>query len=227
MSLRTMQKLVLITLITLSASVFAADKINWTGPYVGFDAGYNWARDSNTEFLTDGAPTDFTAKNKPNGGLLGINTGYNFLSNDKWLMGLGAEFKTYNTNDTVAWTSSSDITDTCCTIATSTEKKLSLLAKLGYLINNKTLFYVNGGWANAEIKRNYMDCCFTPPYKNWQDGWTLGAGGEYSIYQNLTAKIEYRYTDLGDKQISRPTASVYEKQSFYQNELTAGIAYHF
>lgn len=219
----TFQKLASITLITLSTSVLADDKVNWSGLYIGVDAGYSWARDSNTE-LWDGTPTDFTAKNKLNGGLLGINAGYNHLLNDKWLIGLGAEFKTYNDSDTVPWTSTSNIT--CCSITSSTEQKFSLLAKAGYLINNEFLLYVNGGWANAEIKRSYVDDVPTT-YKNWQDGWTLGAGGEYSIYQNLTAKIEYRYTDLGDKKISRPFPNVFEKQTVYQNELTAGIAYHF
>jgi outer membrane immunogenic protein len=223
MTFRTIQKLLLIALLTLSASVFSGEKINWAGPYAGLDAGYSWTRDSNGEFSNDGTPDNFfTAKNKPSGGLVGINAGYNYLLTDKWLLGLGAEFKTYNAKDTVSWGG-------CiyCTIKSSVENKFSLLAKAGYLINDKTMFYVNGGWANAQIKRDFKDDYPTPPYKNWQDGWTLGAGGEYSIYQNLTAKIEYCYTDLGDKQISRPTASVYEKQSVYQNELTAGIAYHF
>ena len=222
----TIQKLVLISLFALSSSVFAEDKINWTGPYLGLDAGYSWTRDSNLEFSGDGGTPDYrwTAKNKPSGGLVGINAGYNYLLNDKWLFGLGAEFKTYNANDTLPWGPAVDN----ATITSSVENKFSLLAKAGYLINDKTMFYMNGGWANAEIKRNYADL-IPMTFKNWQDGWTLGAGGEYSIYQNLTAKIEYRYTDLGDKKNWRtfPGTTFHEKQSVYQNELTAGIAYHF
>ena len=42
MSLRTMQKLVLITLITLSSSVFAADKIDRTGFYGSAMVGREW-----------------------------------------------------------------------------------------------------------------------------------------------------------------------------------------
>jgi len=222
---RTIQRLVLITLITLSASVFADEKINWTGPYVGLDAGYSWTRDSNAEIQNNGTPdADYHANNKPSGGLVGINAGYNYLLNDKWLLGLGAEFKTYNANDTLPWGPAVEND----TITSSPEQKFSLLAKVGYLINDKTLFYVNGGWANAEFKRNYGDGLVGQNnFKNWQDGWALGLGSEFNFYKNITAKIEYRYTDLGDKTNSRPVGSVSEKQSVYQNEVPAGVAYHF
>lgn len=92
---------ILTSIFALSISAFAEEKNNWTGPYVGVDAGYTWARDSNIELETsDGTPNGYTATNKPQGGLIGINAGYNYLVNDKWLLGLGAEFKTYNANNT-------------------------------------------------------------------------------------------------------------------------------
>jgi outer membrane immunogenic protein len=230
MTLRAIQKLVLITLLTLSASASADDKINWTGPYAGIDAGYTWARDSNTELETsDGAPSGYTATNKPKGGLIGINAGYNYLVNDKWLLGLGAEFKTYNANNT------SEQCDGPCEnyyIKSSLRNKFSLLAKAGYLVNDKTLLYLNGGWANAQFKRNYFDdddggIGSGDSFKSWQDGWTLGLGSEYHFYNNLTAKIEYRYTDLGSKTTYSPYFDYNEKQNAHQNEVTAGVAYHF
>jgi outer membrane immunogenic protein len=64
-------------------------------------------------------------------------------------------------------------------------------------------------------------------HKSWQDGWTLGIGSEYNFYQNLTAKLEYRYTDLGSKSIYASNSSSTQTQNTRQNELNVGVAYHF
>ena len=231
MKTHTIQKLVLITLITLSASVFAGEKINWTGPYVGVDAGYSWGRDNNLQPPGEGTVSGWFAKNKPKGGLIGINAGYDFLLNDKWLVGLGADFKTYNADEKAQQYDLADLTDLCCSIKSSVENKFSVLAKAGYLVNDKVLLYVNGGWANAQIKRSYMDTFFdyADSRKNWQDGWTMGLGGEFNFYQNIAAKIEYRYTDLGNKTVPNVFDGNWGKQlqDLHQNELTAGITYRF
>ena len=231
MKTHTIQKLVLITLITLSASVFAGEKINWTGPYVGVDAGYSWGRDNNLQPPGEGTVSGWFAKNKPKGGLIGINAGYDFLLNDKWLVGLGADFKTYNADEKAQQYDLADLTDLCCSIKSSVENKFSVLAKAGYLVNDKVLLYVNGGWANAQIKRSYMDTDFdyADSRKNWQDGWTMGLGGEFNFYQNIAAKIEYRYTDLGNKTVPNVFDGNWGKQlqDLHQNELTAGITYRF
>jgi outer membrane immunogenic protein len=116
----------------------------------------------------------------------------------------------------------------------SFENKFSFLGKIGYLVNDKTLAYVKGGWANAQIKRdytNYLYAAVIESHKSWQDGWTLGVGSEYNFFQNLTAKLEYRYTDLGSKSIYASNmvtdSSFTQTQNTRQNELNVGVAYHF
>lgn len=219
--------LFLISLFTILNQALAEDKVNWTGPYLGIDAGYAWGRDNNLE--PDG--TIWFAKIKPKGGLIGVNGGYDYLLNDKWLVGIGAEFKTYNADDTAQQFNATDLTDLCCSIKSSIKNKFSVLAKAGYLLNNKALLYVNGGWANAQIKRSYSDTDFeyVDSYKNWQGGWTLGLGGEFNFFQNMTAKIEYRYTDLGNKTVPNVFNGNWgrELHDFHQDELTAGITYRF
>ena len=230
MIFRTFQILALIFLITLSLTSSAQDKINWTGPYVAFDAGYTVGHDKNFEPPFGSQPA-WSGETKPKGGLIGVSAGYDDLLSDKWLVGLGTEFKTYSADDTAQQYKSTDSTVLCCTIKSSIKNKFSLLARAGYLVDDKTLLYVNGGWAGAQIKRNYMDTEFNyvDSYKNWQDGWTIGLGSELNIYQHITAKIEYRYTDLGSKKISHVFDGNWgeQHQDVYQNELTAGIAYRF
>ena len=113
-------------------------------------------------------------------------------------------------------------------INSSLEKKFSFLGKIGYLVNDKTLAYIIGGWSNAQIKRDYTNyVSVVESHKSWQDGWTLGIGSEYNFYQNLTAKLEYRYTDLESKSIYASNYSSTQTQNTRQNELNVGVAYHF
>lgn len=103
--MRLSQKFSFLLLLSLSSLTISAlsdeQHKTWTGPYVGLDAGYSWGSDKNTEFNSEnGLPNGYTAKNNPSGGLVGINAGYNYLINDKWILGLMVEFKTYNANNT-------------------------------------------------------------------------------------------------------------------------------
>ena len=57
-------------------------------------------------------------------------------------------------------------------------------------------------------------------------GWTVGAGVEFAVWQNLSAKIEYKYVDLGRTTLS-PAALGPTRVGFRGNILTAGINYKF
>jgi len=58
-SFQILPKLLLILLITLSASVFADDKIYWSGPFMDVDAGYSWTQNFNTEFYAAGGGNNY------------------------------------------------------------------------------------------------------------------------------------------------------------------------
>ena len=40
----------------------------------------------------------------------------------------------------------------------------------------------------------------------WRTGWTVGAGIEHALPRNWSAKVEYRYTDLGRASSSTPSS---------------------
>jgi len=235
---KSSQRLGVATLLAVASSVaIAADKMNWAGPYVGINAGYIWAHDKDETYLAykgckEGCPA--SASNHANGSSIGADLGYNFLFQNNLLLGIETEFKSYNANkESNFFNPNSDLLFE--KINPSFENKFSFLGKIGYLVNDKTLAYVKGGWANAQIKRDYTNDAFPTPvvesHKSWQDGWTLGVGSEYNFYQNLTAKLEYRYTDLGSKSIYAsnmlPYSSFTQTQNTRQNELNVGVAYHF
>jgi hypothetical protein len=100
MSLRTIQKLVLITLFTLSISVTADEKINWTGPYAGIELGHADSniklkcKDCNLSTYSDYRIGDTNTQNIKNV-IYGAQVGYNFVQNNFLY---GAELSYLNLN---------------------------------------------------------------------------------------------------------------------------------
>ena len=223
------QRLGVAALLAVASSLaIAEDKMNWAGPYAGINTGYTWVHDkSEGSYYCKGGCSPLS--NNANGASVGIDLGYNLALQNNFLVGIEAEFKSYDANK------EGNVTDiygyVIQKINSSLEKKFSFLGKIGYLVNDKTLAYVKGGWANAQIKRDYYTDDTLPAvvesHKSWQDGWTLGIGSEYNFYQNLTAKLEYRYTDLESKSIYASNYSSTQTQNTRQNELNVGVAYHF
>ena len=222
------QRLGVAALLAVASSLaIAEDKMNWAGPYAGINTGYTWVHDkSEGSYYCKGGCSPLS--NNANGASVGIDLGYNLALQNNFLVGIEAEFKSYDANK------EGNVTDiygyVIQKINSSLEKKFSFLGKIGYLVNDKTLAYVKGGWANAQIKRDYTNDALpavVESHKSWQDGWTLGIGSEYNFYQNLTAKLEYRYTDLESKSIYASNYSSTQTQNTRQNELNVGVAYHF
>ena len=74
-------------------------------------------------------------------------------------------------------------------------------AQIGYAFN-RTLFYVKGGWAGGEVRRNSEVLTVTGGSgiaggeTRQATGWTVGGGIEYLVLQNLSLGIEYDYFRL-------------------------------
>ena len=221
-----LKQIIFVLSLTLTANIYAQEKINWSGPFVGVDVGYTWTTDKKNNASRDGF--SYHAKNEDNGGLIGINTGYNFILNEKWLLGFIGEYKAYDAQD-----SDVDLKDGVpddVTTVSSIDQKVSLLAKLGYLIDSKTLVFITGGFATAEMSRHYDEV--TPnrseKHKDWQNGWSIGFGSAYNFHENLSANLQYRYTDLRTNDIDIAMwNNAPQPQKVSQDEVTFGITYHF
>lgn len=221
-----LKQIILVLSLTLTANLYTQENIDWSGPFVGVDIGYTWTTDKKNNASRDGF--SYHAENKDNGGLVGINTGYNFMLNEKWVLGITGEYKTYDAQD-----SDVDLKDGFpddVTTVSSVDQKVSLLAKLGYLIDSNTLVFITGGYATAEMSRHYDEV--TPnrseKHKDWQNGWSMGFGSAYKFYKNFSANLEYRYTDLRTNDIDIAMwNNAPQPQKVSQDEVTFGITYHF
>jgi outer membrane immunogenic protein len=142
---------------------------SWMGPYVGGNLGYGWGEVSN-----NGA--------NPSGVLGGLQAGYNYQSG-QLVLGIEGDIQLSGADDTfAAWKFSNPWFGT-------------LRGRLGYAFNN-VLLYGTGGLAFGTLKAE------TPgglSESHTSAGWTAGIGAEYAINQNWSAKIEYLYVDLSEK----------------------------
>ncbi len=142
---------------------------DWSGAYVGGTA--NWARG---EFNATG---DRSASGA-GGGLYG---GYN-MQNGQIVYGAEADVN-YGDNDASNGT-----------IGMKQGVNGSLRARVGYDLN-PVLVYGTAGVAAANVKAQQGGSSD----KNTLLGWTAGAGAEALVTDNITARVEYRYSDYGSK----------------------------
>jgi outer membrane immunogenic protein len=87
-------------------------------------------------------------------------------------------------------------------------------ARAGYLLDPATLAYVRGGHTSARLETSAS--ALLTSQSQYRDSWTLGAGIERHILKRISARLEYRYSDLGEGD-----------GPFDRHRLLAGIAYRF
>jgi outer membrane immunogenic protein len=173
---------------------------DWTGFYIGGNAGWGWDTVKSTEIAPGAGAfpigTAFTPR-KENGWLGGVQAGYNWQPAPNFVFGLEGEF---------TW---SDITGTSVTISTvprfagftsASTSKLKDFAlgtfRLGYAADN-WLFYGKGGVAwgqfnGSSIATNPNGTLFqTATFGGIDAGWVVGVGTEWGFAPGWSARIEY------------------------------------
>jgi len=189
-----------------SASVFAADMparvpvakapppiaqlFDWSGLYVGVSGGYGWGDSSHSESggLANGS---FDA----NGWLLGGTIGYNWQAG-RTVFGIEGDWSWANLDGTGA-SASGPISTELNWLATGR-------VRAGYAVDNY-LFFVTGGAAWGKVEAANLG---VGSGSDTRLGWTVGGGVETMLAPNWTAKLEYLYVDLGDKNAYTATGPV-------------------
>jgi len=183
---------------------------NWTGFYVGVNAGYGWG-------TSDWSAVP-TATNKPTGFLAGGTLGYNYQVGSI-VYGIEGDFDWSNVKDTVACAG-------LVTCGTSNDWLATLRGRLGYAFD-RWLPYITGGGAYGKVTATAAipGLGLSASSSNNQFGWTIGAGLEYAFLSNWSAKIEYLYVDLGS--FNAATAPAVNNVSFKENIVRGGLNYKF
>jgi outer membrane immunogenic protein len=142
---------------------------------------------------------------KPSGFVGGAQAGYNWQSGTL-VFGVEGDIEVTGADDTFApWKFSNPWFGT-------------VRGRAGYAFNN-ILFYGTGGLAFGELRAE----TFGLSESHVNAGWTLGAGAEFGLGQNWSAKIEYLYVDLSDSRFTITGIN----NGYRSNIVRAGVNYHF
>lgn len=213
---------------------------SWAGFYVGANAGYGWGKSdvgyspndpaaasffSNAGAFTGATPipTSFNTS----GALGGIELGYNWQVEQKWVLGLETDFDWSGIKGSSTATGTLVATGAPFTVSANQNLEWfgTVRARAGYLPADNLLTFVTGGFAYGRVSQsgNYVNdnpglgsignqtggfivncgfgvvTCFTGSSSKVVPGWTAGSGFEYAILKNVTVKAEYLYVSLNAK----------------------------
>jgi outer membrane immunogenic protein len=206
----------------VSAPSFAAQGYNWTGLYIGAQAGYGWAEDEiQDELISSPGVSDWSNKFDIDGATGGIFGGYNY-QNGQWVFGFELDAELSNVEgDDPSWPWGDVIT-------AEITSQGSARGRVGY-VYDRALLYVTGGLAFANIETKYTTGAAQDSYDQTRSGWTLGAGVDYAFAPNWIGRFDYRYTDF--REVTNHAATT-DPGWNYHNDITEqavrlGVAYKF
>jgi outer membrane immunogenic protein len=171
----------------------AYSSFSWTGPYVGGTLGYEWGSVADN-------PTH------PSGVAGGLEAGFNWQTGN-FVYGGEADINLSAAENTFApWQFSNPWFGT-------------VRARAGFAINNVLIFGTAGlgyGELTATTSGNLSE-------SHTSFGWIAGIGAEVSFTPGWSAKAEWLYLDLADRNFSVTTAN----NGLAANLVRLGLNYHF
>ncbi|ODT08382.1 MAG: hypothetical protein ABS35_44365 [Kaistia sp. SCN 65-12] len=177
------------------APVAAPVAFNWTGFYIGVHGGVGGG-DIDTYFADEVGPyVDYS--DNAFGAFGGAQIGYNWQFSPNWVAGVEADIAYSGIESNFDW---NYVDGSAYNINTNIDWFGTLRGRIGYAWDN-LLVYGTGGaaYGDVEVSTNYSDPedAYGSSFSDTRWGWTIGAGVEYGITQNITLKTEYLYVDLG------------------------------
>jgi outer membrane immunogenic protein len=177
---------------------------NWTGLYLGANAGYSWGRtDLDYSF---GALPAFSTTLDPNSFLAGGQIGYNWQLGS-FVMGIEGDFAWRHGTDSAVITLNNIFGDSA---SFNTEQNWvgTLRPRVGIAANN-WLIYGTAGLAVGGFKHSYTEvrpgvATRTIAESDTKTGWAAGAGVEYAFANHWSLGVEYLYMDLGSSALNQP-----------------------
>jgi outer membrane immunogenic protein len=202
--LRIFKSVVLATAIAAPFAT-AASAAPFDGPFVGAQVGWQSEKMRDTKSSLGIVPID-DMKESVTGGVF---AGYDRTFNGRFVVGAEAGLD---------FASDDQVQTTVAGSSFSTDPKYSfdLTARAGYLVNPQTLLYVRGGYTNARVRTTISNAAGIRSASDNQDGWLAGAGVERQITQNVSARVEYRYSKFGE-----------DNGKDQRHRVLAGLSYRF
>jgi outer membrane immunogenic protein len=195
----------------------ADPSVNWTGFYLGGNAGGAWATTSDNNAFFVASTGDFHIS----GAVGGAQVGYNWQTS-QWVLGLESD---YDFSSVKGSTSSGLCTGVVCTIENTWVG--TTRGRVGYAYGS-WLPYVTGGVAYGNV--HIQDSAGAVHAGTTRTGWTGGGGVEYALNKNWSVRAEYLYIDLGSGGVPCATAAGscgMSTQTFTESVVRGGINFRF
>lgn len=197
---------------------------DWTGFYAGIFGGvapgryeYNGTAGFGFPYIGDDT-----------GGLVGIQAGANYQMGNLVLGGVVDIALTNLSGSTSSGPAINDIT-----ISSSLRSVGSVRAKVGFAMDN-ILAYAHGGLAFGRTDTSAVTTATGVPFSGFHGndrvGFTIGAGLEAKVTDNVSVFAEYAYTDLGSATVftNPPGFAAFDlNETVRFQTVKAGINYHF
>jgi opacity protein-like surface antigen len=208
----------------------------WDGFYLGIHAGYGWGGFNPSDvdpFFA--ALIEEDLEHDPDGGLLGVQAGYNF-QRGRWVFGIEGDNAASNVEGDLFY----DYVISPDTITDTQTMELDYLATLRGRIGvdmGSMLLYFTGGLAWAKVDSEFTvtvtgaggfpDGTISGSDNVTHAGYAIGGGVETWIAENVSFKAEYLYLDLGEE-THTPVAGVPgEPFDLDMHTVRVGLNYHF
>lgn len=182
-----------------------ASVYDWSGVYIGAHAGYGWG---DIDIDPAGLPSVST---DADGFLGGVQAGYNAQWGN-WVGGVELEASYSGIEG-----------DAVGNLDTELNWLGTARVRVGYAFD-RVLPYVVGGLALGDVEATNNLTGFSE--SNTHVGWTVGAGVEYAVTDNISVKGEYAYVDLRDEQYDLGTG-VPTDAGLDAHTVKAGLNYKF
>jgi len=170
-------------------SALGSGGYDWSGAYVGGLIGFASIEQKSTAAAVGSLSSTADSIS------LGIQGGGNVQIN-QWVFGIEGDVSwvdatanvsatlgalTYNGRSNVDWSG-------------------TITGRVGYAFDNLLLYGEGGlGLMGVEYTGSVVGVAGSSKVSDTRTGWLLGAGLEYGLTENLTAKLEYNYIDFGSK----------------------------
>jgi outer membrane immunogenic protein len=218
----------------------ATPAATWSGFYAGAQVGYAWAGDQ-TRIDIPGFPFTFYGPNQDASGAVGgAHAGYNFQTGLA-VFGVEGDLEWAGIQGETRLSGSSGFPGYSITSSLDVAFQGSVRGRLGFALLDRMMVYGTAGLAFANVENTYSATLppgnifgapagtSTSKFDETRWGWTVGAGLEYAIMSNWTARLEYRYTSYGAYKNAAaflaPASSSEHDPDFHTVRI--GASYHF
>lgn len=176
---------------------------NWTGFYIGFHGGFGG--DQFDYPITYSPPAISGKANLTSSGFFGGGQlGYNWQFAPNWVAGVETDIAGSGIKGEAGVSASGPGGSLSLSGKSTIDYFGTVRGRVGWT-NGPLLLYATGGFAYGDTTSSAtlsgLGATATVSKRNSHTGWTVGAGVEYALTSKLSLKTEYKYVDLGTRNL--------------------------